>query len=312
MKDYEKTGRQLICENRKLKRQLDEVEKKYKLFADNVSDVIWMFDFNAEKFTFISPSIRHLLGYCPERAMDLEWEDIIIVEERTKFRRFMADILSLLKNCDRPQDSPFKLEVGQRHESGRTVWVELKARFLFNEKDEPSLILGVSREITDRKAAEEKLRKAYQELEETVEQRTAHLHEANIALKVLLEKRDADKAELEEKVALNLRNLVLPTLEKLRKISPKKRQKAYLDILENNIEHIMSPLMQKLSTYHLSLSPMEIQVADLITQGKVNKEIADILNLSLRTIEFHRRNIRAKLGITHKKVNLRTFLRSVQ
>ncbi len=63
---------------------------------------------------------------------------------------------------------------------------------------------------------------------------------------------------------------------------------------------------------HLNLTPAEIQIANLIKLGKVNKEIAEIKNLSSRTIEFHRNNIRKKIGIKNKKVNLRTYLNSFE
>jgi len=217
--DYQNLSKkELISENETLHFQLNEVEEKYKLFADNVSDVIWIFDFNEDRFHYISPFIRSLLGYTGEEALHLKWEDIVVPEEQEKFRHFVTDILSRIKRKKIDRDEAFNLEVNQYHKNGSTVWVELKASFLFKNDGKPYLILGVSRDISDRKMAEEKLRKAYAELENMVEQRTAHLYEANIALKVLLEKRDKDKSELEEKVGLNLRDLVLPNLEKLKKL----------------------------------------------------------------------------------------------
>jgi DNA-binding CsgD family transcriptional regulator len=60
----------------------------------------------------------------------------------------------------------------------------------------------------------------------------------------------------------------------------------------------------------LKLTPAEIQVANLIKQGKSSKVIADVLNLSPRTIDFHRDNIRKKFNLNNKKINLRTYLLS--
>jgi two-component system invasion response regulator UvrY len=57
---------------------------------------------------------------------------------------------------------------------------------------------------------------------------------------------------------------------------------------------------------------MEIQVANLIKQGKGNKQIADLLNLSHRTIEVHRYNIRKKLQMDKTKMNLKTYLLTME
>ena len=129
-------------------------------------------------------------------------------------------------------------------------------------------------------------------------------------MKVLLNKREQDKKDLEEKIMLNFRELVLPILEKFRKSGLRDRQVSYLEILETNLNDILSPLLRGLSSKHVKLSPMENQVANLIKQGKRTKEIADILNLSSKTVEFHRDGIRNKTGIKNKKINLITYLQS--
>ncbi len=63
---------------------------------------------------------------------------------------------------------------------------------------------------------------------------------------------------------------------------------------------------------YLNLTPTEIQTANLIKQGKTSKEIAELVNLSTRTVEFHRDNIRKKMGVKNKKVTLRTHFLSIQ
>ena len=68
---------------------------------------------------------------------------------------------------------------------------------------------------------------------------------------------------------------------------------------------------QKLSSSYLGLSPREIQVADLVRHGRTNKESSGVLNISINAVEFHRNNLRRKLGIQNKKVNLRTYLLSM-
>ena len=87
---------------------------------------------------------------------------------------------------------------------------------------------------------------------------------------------------------------------------------ALLGILENNVNSIISPFLNKMSNISLKLTPMEIKIANLIEAGKTAKEIADIFGISTYTVTFHRSNIREKLGLRNKKVNLVSYLRSLQ
>jgi DNA-binding CsgD family transcriptional regulator len=82
--------------------------------------------------------------------------------------------------------------------------------------------------------------------------------------------------------------------------------------LEENLNDITSPYMHGISTKYLKLTPTEINVANLVKQGKTTKEISDLLHMSTRTIDAHRYSIRRKLGLTNKKENLRTYLLSTQ
>ena len=125
---------------------------------------------------------------------------------------------------------------------------------------------------------------------------------------VILKAREDDKNELETKVLANMKKLVLPYLEKLEKSSLDKSQQACLAGLRINLEDLVSPFSQRLSSPLLNLTPREIQVANQIKEGRANKEIAGFFNISLRTVEFHRENIRKKIGLVNKKVNLRSQL----
>jgi len=163
------------------------------------------------------------------------------------------------------------------------------------------------KEIDERKLVEASLRKT----EEELRQQSLNLQETNTALKILLKQREQDKEDLEDKVLSNVKELILPYIEKLENTRLDKRQETYLEILNSNINEIVSPYLKKLSAQFQNFTPMQLQVADLVKAGKTTKEISEVLNLSDRAIEFHRNNIRNKLGLKNKKMNLRSYLLSL-
>ena len=161
--------------------------------------------------------------------------------------------------------------------------------------------------ITDLKLAEEALKIQERDLEA---QRT-NLEEANTALKVLLKQREQDRVDLENKILKNIRELISPYVAKLKEKSLKAGARTLVDIIDSNLNDIVSPLLQRLTTAKIILTPQEIQVAALVKAGKSSKEIADILNVSTTTISFHRRNLRKKLGLDNSRKNLRAHLLSM-
>jgi len=127
-------------------------------------------------------------------------------------------------------------------------------------------------------------------------------------LKVLLEMRERDRKELEQTVLFNVRQLAEPYLEKLKNSSLDQSQKGHLEILAASLEDIVSPLSKDLVLSKPNLTPSELRIANLIKFGKSSKDIAKALNLSIKTIETHRRKIRVKLGLKKGKTNLRSYL----
>jgi DNA-binding CsgD family transcriptional regulator len=81
--------------------------------------------------------------------------------------------------------------------------------------------------------------------------------------------------------------------------------------MESNIDEIVSPFTRKMSLKYLNLTPTEIRIANLIRHGSMTKEIAELMNISPRTVETHRKNIRRKIGLEGKRANLRSHLLSL-
>jgi len=141
--------------------------------------------------------------------------------------------------------------------------------------------------------------------------KTNELENTNAAFRVLLKKREEDRIEIEKAVLSNWKYSIGPYIQKLKQNNLKNRQIDILNIIEENLNEIVSPMMQRLSTAFYNLTPREIQMANLIKIGKTTKEIADLAGLSARTVEYHRDNLRNKLGLKNKKINLRTHLLSL-
>ena len=179
------------------------------------------------------------------------------------------------------------------------------------ERKERSYQKDLEKLVHERTAELLRINKQLRSREAELQVQTKEVQEVNSALRVLLKRRDEDKRELEEKVLFNTKELALPYLEKLKTSGLDGRQMSYVGILESNLNEIISPFSYSLSSRYLNLTPAEIQVANLIKQGKTSKEIAEFLNLSDRTIGFHRANIREKIGIKNREANLRAHLLSL-
>ncbi|MDZ7599054.1 MAG: LuxR C-terminal-related transcriptional regulator [Desulfobacterales bacterium] len=184
-------------------------------------------------------------------------------------------------------------------------WFYMRA-ILLSQKP-PLRVVVCHENITPLKAAEEALMAREAELEG----RKKSLEEANIALKVLLEQREKDKRSLEEKVVRNLKEQVLPFVEKLTGMPLGPQGRTYLQIIRDRLGEIVSPFLNRLSTANIFLTPQEIQVAGLVRDGKASKEIATVLNVSETTVHFHRKNLRKKLGLGSRRANLRAHLMSL-
>lgn len=173
--------------------------------------------------------------------------------------------------------------------------------------DGPVRVVISHEDITDLKLTEEALK----ESEAALREQAVHLEETNVALKVLLKQREADRQELEQKVLSNLKELVFPYVARLKKAPLKAGERTFVEIIDTHLKDIVSPFLQRMSAAHIFLTPQEIQVASLVKDGKSSKEISDILNIAETTVHFHRRNLRTKFGLDNRKTNLRSYLLSL-
>ncbi len=181
----------------------------------------------------------------------------------------------------------------------------------------------ISRDISKRKFIEKELAAHREDLEDQVRKRTdelnvhreelaeknAILEKKNIALSELLDQIGIEKKRIETRIRLNIENVLIPLVRRLESVDSSEIS-SYLELLEKNINDLMEPLAENLSDNRFRLSSRKIEVCTLIRNGMITKEIAKFLNISAKTVERHRSNIRVKLGITNRKITIARFLKN--
>jgi PAS domain S-box-containing protein len=299
-----------ITERIKGEEVLRESKERFRSLTEVTSDWIWEVDKNGF-YTYSSPKLFDILGYTTEEIIGKTPFDFMPPPEADRLFKIFNDIRASQKSFD-------CLENINLHKNGHSVVLETSGVPIFDTNGKFTGYRGIDRDITQRKRIQEELQKAHDELENRVKERTRelgsktqNLEELNIALQVLLDKRQEDKKETADNLLTNLKELIEPYLEKIKKTKLDDQQKAILSIIESNINEIASPFTRKMSRIYLNLTPAEIKVANLIRHGNNAKEIAELMSLSPRTIYNHRKKIRKKLGIENKETNLRSYLLSI-
>lgn len=151
------------------------------------------------------------------------------------------------------------------------------------------------------------LKKINEELELHIAQITVELQRKDIALAEVMNQLDVERVNLVRKIDVNTQKLMLPILERLIEKSSSLDSR-YLTVLKQNLNALTSSFGMRLASVEYRLTPKEIELCTLIRGGFTIKEIASMQNLSERTVETHRFNIRKKLGLSSTKTNLATFL----
>jgi len=159
-------------------------------------------------------------------------------------------------------------------------------------------------DITKRKKAEEKLKEYTLQLEQ---QKTALEHK-NIAFREIIKEIEIEKNETKSNISNSINEFVIPTLKKLRL---KGASRKYVKLLENNLTKITSSFGSRITEKTLKLTPREIEICNMIKGNLTSKEIANLLNISAQTVDKHRKDIRKKIGISTKKLNLTSYLQSL-
>ena len=268
----------------------------FRTLVETMAEGMAMMDARGQ-IVFVNRRLTDITGYRSEDLVGRNVRDLVDPQTLAPFEDLLAG------RC-RDRTRPF--EMTWTGKDGHRNFIRLSPQPLFDEDNRFCGALAVVTDITAQKNTERIL----VERERELQQKNAHLEEINTALQTLVKIREQDKAEIEETLVANIHQLVDPLLVRLKASGLSERQKSYVAILEANLHEVITPFTQQIATRYLELTPAEVEVANLVKHGRKSKEIASLLNISPRTVEMHRRNIRKKLGLRNQHANLRTFLLS--
>jgi DNA-binding CsgD family transcriptional regulator/PAS domain-containing protein len=247
------------------------------------------------RYLWVNHAFARVVGFEPRDLIGMRVEDLVSDPE----------FLAILRKED-----------DEIYSTGKPIFNRVSPRFndqpgyyrldkfpFINKNGELAGIIGLAVEIDEPQPPIEALKK---ELSST----SRKLNETETALRVLIERREQDVSLTREALNTKVKDLLLPYLEHLKQTQLKPEQAEFVELIETNLKNFYDPAYARLSSPTYKLSPTELKVAQLVRDGKTNKEIARLLHLSKSTILTHRHHIRAKLGIKNKKVNLRSLLNS--
>jgi PAS domain S-box-containing protein len=282
-----------LTDRREVEERLRRSEERYRRIFENIQDIYYEVGLDGTILE-ISPSIE---SYSPFRREDLIGRSINeFYADQTQRNSFLQAILE--------RGSVHDFEIQLRDSGGSLFTCSITAAILPGSEALPPRIVGSMRDISARKQAEQALK----EREEELSIQSRNLEELNAALKVLLRQREEDRVELQEQVLANVKTLILPGIEKLKEGALSPPQRDCLNTLEARINGIISPFLHRISQAYFDLTPREIRVADCVKNGHTTKEIANMLCISTKTVDYHRDRIRRKLGLRNRHASLRSFL----
>jgi len=147
-----------ITERKQADESLKVSEEHYRLLADNSTDVIWVLNL-AGKFTYVSPSVEKLRGYTPQEVLQQTMAEVMTPASLALVTKELELCISNLQDSHKPSGSGI-FEIEQPCKDGSTIWTEAGVTLLFDEAGALTGFLGISRDISQRKQAEEALRES--------------------------------------------------------------------------------------------------------------------------------------------------------
>jgi PAS domain S-box-containing protein len=145
---------------RSVEMKLRESEEKYRILADNATDIVWIFDLATRKFTYFSPSVKKIRGFTPEEALELPLEKTLAPESYTRAMAELRETLELDKQHLVEHDRIRVFEFQEFCKDGSIISTETRMKFIRNADGIPTGLQGITRDVTERKRVEEALKES--------------------------------------------------------------------------------------------------------------------------------------------------------
>ena len=285
IEDYANLAR-LAVERTRTEAALVESQMLYRLIADNSSDVIWLMDLPELKFSYVSPSVERLRGWTAEEVMAQPFAAVMTRESARRFQGGLAANLARLAAGE--EQGRFAItEVDQPHKDGQIVPTEVVTTILLGEDGEPRQILGITRDITERKQTEAELERHRHHLEQMVAERTADLSVAKEAAEAASRAKSTFLANMSHELRTPMNAIIgMTDLAQRRATDP--RQQDQLGKVVQASQHLLAVINDI-----LDISKIE---ADRMTLEKIDFKVGSILE-NLGSMIAHKASA--------KKLNLR-------
>ena len=148
-----------ITERKLAEQALRDSEEKYRTMADNISDVVWTMDMEGH-FTYVSPSAEHILGYAVEEVYRLDPARVVEPNALERLGRLIDEAIQRVADGGDPWVTHNPQEFDHYHKDGRMITCEMSVMLMQDDKGNPTGVIGVTRDVTERKRAEEALRES--------------------------------------------------------------------------------------------------------------------------------------------------------
>ena len=273
---------------------LRESEARYHALFNASADGILIADLETRMFKYANPAICRMLGYTAEELLALGVGDI---HPKTDLPAVIAGFEAQSRGETTVVSAPCL------RKNGGILQADINtAKALIDGRE---CNIGIFRDITERLETEKALKTICSDLE--AEKKL--LAEKNIAFREAMNAVEAEKNKLKDEIIVNVNEIILPILKRLKLKDVASRR--HLDLLEKSLGTLISSFGRRLTEKNIKLTPKEIEISNMVKSGLSTKEISDLLNASSQTISKHRNNIRRKLGLAKKGINLVSYLQSL-